>query len=100
MRLDAIARRIPFFSHNRRNLFAFRDADHLRAPPARSKDKRHRIARAQNGVTLPATGRIMLLTLPRVLGYVFNPVSFYFCFDAAGAPLLRRGRSRQHLSAK
>jgi DUF1365 family protein len=28
----------------------------------------------------------MLLTLPRVLGYVFNPVSFYFCFDAAGAP--------------
>lgn len=24
---------------------------------------------------------IMLITMPRVLGYVFNPVSFYFCFD-------------------
>ena len=24
---------------------------------------------------------IMLITMPRVFGYVFNPVSFYFCFD-------------------
>jgi DUF1365 family protein len=24
---------------------------------------------------------MMLITMPRVLGYVFNPVSFYFCFD-------------------
>lgn len=23
----------------------------------------------------------MLITMPRVLGYVFNPVSFYLCFD-------------------
>ena len=35
----------------------------------------------------PATGRITLVTLPRVFGYIFNPVSFYFCHDAAGAPL-------------
>lgn len=24
---------------------------------------------------------IILITMPRVFGYVFNPVSFYFCFD-------------------
>jgi len=24
---------------------------------------------------------IMLITMPKVFGYVFNPVSFYFCFD-------------------
>lgn len=24
---------------------------------------------------------IMLITMPRVLGYIFNPVSFYLCFD-------------------
>jgi len=35
---------------------------------------------------LPEGGRILFLTLPRVFGYVFNPVSFFFCFDAAGAP--------------
>ena len=25
---------------------------------------------------------IMLITMPRVLGYIFNPVSFYFCLDS------------------
>jgi len=37
-------------------------------------------------VVFPENGRAILLTLPRVLGYIFNPVSFYFCFDAAGVP--------------
>lgn len=30
-------------------------------------------------------GESLLLTLPRLLGYVFNPVSFWFCHDRAGA---------------
>ncbi len=34
-----------------------------------------------------AGGRVVLVTLPRVAGYLFNPVSFYFCFDRTGAPL-------------
>lgn len=42
---------------------------------------------ARHGVTLPDDARVTLVTLPRVLGYQFNPVSFYFCRDAAGAPL-------------
>ena len=29
----------------------------------------------------------MLLTLPRVFGYVFNPISIYYCFDADGSPV-------------
>jgi len=32
-----------------------------------------------------AEGRVLLVTLPRVLGYLFNPVSFYFCYDRSGA---------------
>ena len=32
-----------------------------------------------------ADGEIVLLTMPRVLGYAFNPVSFWFCLDRAGA---------------
>jgi DUF1365 family protein len=31
-----------------------------------------------------ANGAIILLTMPRVLGYVFNPVSFWFCLDKSG----------------
>jgi uncharacterized protein len=27
------------------------------------------------------TGNIILVTMPRILGYAFNPVSFWFCFD-------------------
>ncbi|TFW16907.1 DUF1365 domain-containing protein [Massilia arenosa] len=33
---------------------------------------------------LPADGAIWLQTFPRVFGYVFNPVSFWHCHDAAG----------------
>lgn len=32
-----------------------------------------------------ADGHIVLQTFPRVLGYVFNPVSFWYCHDRAGA---------------
>lgn len=32
-------------------------------------------------------GRVLLITLPRVLGYRFNPVSFYFCTDRSGTPV-------------
>lgn len=33
---------------------------------------------ASQGITTPPDARVLLLTLPRVLGYQFNPVSFYF----------------------
>lgn len=33
---------------------------------------------------LPADGEIVLQTFPRVLGFVFNPVSFWYCHDRAG----------------
>jgi DUF1365 family protein len=83
--IDLLAERIPFFSRNRRNMFAFNDDDHLQ--DARGTVKEKLLAHlSRNGIDCPPAGRIMLLTLPRVLGYVFNPVSLYFCFDAAGAP--------------
>ena len=39
---------------------------------------------AARGVDLDG-GRVVLVTLPRVCGYLFNPVSFYYCYDASGA---------------
>ncbi|MBU1236459.1 MAG: DUF1365 domain-containing protein [Gammaproteobacteria bacterium] len=33
---------------------------------------------------LPVDGEILLQTFPRVLGYVFNPVSFWYCHDREG----------------
>lgn len=38
---------------------------------------------AAHGIDLTG-GRILLVTLPRIAGYLFNPVSFYFCYDHTG----------------
>lgn len=40
---------------------------------------------AENGIGEVCDGEPVLVTLPRMLGYVFNPVSFWFCRDRAGA---------------
>ncbi len=32
-----------------------------------------------------ADGELVLLTMPRILGYAFNPVSFWFCLDEQGS---------------
>ena len=32
------------------------------------------------------SGRMILLTMPRLFGFAFNPLSVYFCHDASGAP--------------
>lgn len=87
--LDEVARRVRGFSHNRRNLYQFRDSDHLTMPGLEKAGLRENLTAwlATQEVTLPADARIVLLTLPRMMGYIFNPVSFYFCEDAAGAPL-------------
>jgi uncharacterized protein len=36
---------------------------------------------------LPADGPVVLQTFPRLLGFVFNPVSFWFCHDRSGRPI-------------
>jgi DUF1365 family protein len=36
------------------------------------------------GVELGQDCRVRLVTLPRIFGYAFNPVSFFFCYDATG----------------
>jgi len=84
--LDEVAARIPIFGHNRANLYAFHDRDHL---PLGQPTARENLVvfLEQHGIRFPASGRITLVTLPRVFGYIFNPVSFYFCDDGAGTPL-------------
>lgn len=83
--IDELARRIPIFSRNRANLYEFRDSDHLPLGRATVRENLEEYLAGQD-VRLPPGGRVLLITLPRVFGYIFNPVSFYFCLDAAGAP--------------
>lgn len=84
---EEIGRRSRWFSFNRPNLYSFRESDHLQMPGSGSLRESLTRWLAQEGVILPPTARVRLVTLPRVLGYVFNPVSFYFCHDASGNPI-------------
>jgi uncharacterized protein len=81
--IDRLARRLRFFSRNRFNLFAFYDRDYAAGTrePLRVQVERHL---ASAGIDLHG-GRIALLTMPRILGFSFNPLSVYFCHDAEGA---------------
>ena len=71
------------FSRNRRNVFAAWDKDHGGQPGQGSGVAWARAVLARH--QLPGQHRISLLAQPRVLGHVFNPVSFWLCHDAAGA---------------
>jgi DUF1365 family protein len=86
--IDMLHKRLKFMSRNRFNLFNFRDKDHLQLPrenPDTSKNIREHITTylAQNGVNI-GNGRIMVLTNLCTVGYQFNPVSFYYCYNEAG----------------
>lgn len=73
-----------FLSRNRRNLAALHDRDHGGAPGQGRGAVWVRevlVAHQMQGVT---DGPVQLLTQPRVLGHLFNPVSFWLCHDAAG----------------
>jgi uncharacterized protein len=70
-----------FWSNERANLASFRRADHV-GPPSETLDQSVRKLVLRDTGRLPS-GPIRLLTHLRYFGYCFNPVSFYYCFDAA-----------------
>lgn len=70
------------FSRNGAGLVSLHDRDHGGAPG-------HGIGSAWvrqvlEEYQLPSPSRIELLAQPRLLGHVFNPVSFWLCRDATG----------------
>ena len=70
------------FGHNRGNLASVHDSDHGGLPKlGRGLDWVMDVLTAHD---LPHD-HIQLLTQPRIMGHVFNPVSFWLCFDATSA---------------
>jgi DUF1365 family protein len=78
--IDGLATRLRLFSRNKRNLLSFYDRDFgdregiSVGTLARGLLKDAGLERAGH--------RIELLCYPRLLGFVFNPLSVYFCYDA------------------
>lgn len=102
--LDLVTRSSRLLRVNRRGLFSFRESDFLQthqpvhnpsentpesaleASESDSLKKRVSDFLLARGVSEPAK-RIELIAMPRVAGHLFNPVSFYFCYDAEDRPL-------------
>ena len=69
----------PLAGYNRRNWVSYQERDHFGDPTISLRKRVSRDAE-KNGVVL-REGRIFLLTHLRYLGYNFNPVSFFYCYD-------------------
>ena len=74
--------RLRLLSRGRFGLMSWRAADHgdRSGRPLRQQMEAHL---AQAGIDLEG-GPIRLLTMPRILGYGFNPISVYFCHRPDG----------------
>jgi len=65
---------------DRPGLVSFRRADHGARDGSDLRQWLSSIL-VDHGLDQVCTGDVSLMTLPRLLGYVFNPVSFWFCRD-------------------
>lgn len=81
--LPHLPERLRLFSIDRFNLFGFYTKDHGdgSARPLRQQVESYL---TEAGIDLDG-GAIHLLCMPRLLGFVFNPLSVYYCHDRAGA---------------
>lgn len=80
--LPELDRRLRLFSVDRFNLFSFHQKDRGDGSGANIKAQVEMTMRAAG--LEPDGGRITLLTMPRLLGWAFNPLSVFFCHDRNG----------------
>ena len=78
--IDAVASRSRIFAHNRRGIVSFWDKDHGNGRPLREW-----LDATLLGAGIAATGPAHVLCYPRLFGFVFNPLSVWFCHDRDGA---------------
>ena len=77
--IKKISKKIKIFSYNKFNIFSFYDEDHG------YRDKRTLEEFVKNFLTKHEIQhknlKIKILCFPRILGYVFNPLSVIYCFE-------------------
>ncbi len=77
--LPLLAARSMLFRHNAAGVVAIHDSDYQRGPVPGLKSGV--VAFAHAAGLEGEIARVELLTHPRIFGYVFNPVSFFYCYD-------------------
>jgi DUF1365 family protein len=81
-RIPELMAQSPWTSYNRFNWASFEERDHFGDPQLSLRERVEQDARTHH-IPLP-DGPIFLLTHLRYLGYCFNPISFYYCYDRTG----------------
>jgi len=87
--LPELTRALRWFQTEKSAVCVFRDSDHL--PVGDSESVLPLQERVRQIATIHGIERkiekIRLLANVRILGYVFNPVCFFFCYDENGEPV-------------
>ena len=77
--IENLGKKIQFFSYNKFNILSFYDVDHgPRDGSLLIPWVKNRLSEAQIDI---GGGTIKLLCYPRFFGYVFNPLSIFYCYD-------------------
>lgn len=80
--IDRLNTDLRFFGYNRAALYSVHDVDH---GTGRAGELRSWVEESLAAAGLEGTGwKIRMLCYPRILGYVFNPLTVYFCDRAEG----------------
>lgn len=74
---------LRLFSRNRFNLISFYEGDHGDGGRQRLRAYVERTL-AEHAIAWDGS-RVALLCMPRILGFVFNPLSIYFCYQRDGS---------------
>ena len=84
--VDAVCRMHPLWSNEGYNAVTFRRADYLGDPDVPLDVAVRDLVEASTGAR--PEGPISVLTQLRTWGWLFNPITTYYCYDAAGAAVI------------
>jgi len=77
--LELLSKKSILFSYNSFGIFSIHDRDYLdRDIKGTIKEK---VLKKISGKGVKGVKKIILITAAKYLGYAFNPVSFYYCYD-------------------
>lgn len=80
--IERSANRLWLFSYNRFNVFSLSDRNH--GPGDGTPISQHAWSLVRTAVGGARVKRIFMFCYPRVFGYVFNPLTVYYAYDADG----------------
>ena len=84
--LGELENSVPVFNFDTSNLYSLRSKDYFQFQSGSIRENLLIFLKSEGFGKEPASVR--LLTLPRLLGYTFNPISIFFCYDSSGEPLV------------